>query len=75
MKTITVREARDEMARLEEILAREGEVVLTRRGRPIARILPVHGRRAIASRASLRQQTPRVRRPSEDLIRADRDDR
>ena len=40
MKEITVREMRAALPRLDELLAREGELVITRRGKPIARLLP-----------------------------------
>jgi antitoxin (DNA-binding transcriptional repressor) of toxin-antitoxin stability system len=75
VKTLTIREARDQMARIEQILAREGEVLLTRRGQPIARILPLTGGRAIPSRAALRRQMTRVKRPSEEIVRDDREGR
>ena len=49
MKSISIREVRAELAQLDELLLREGEVVVTRRGRPIARLLPVRSQRAMPS--------------------------
>lgn len=40
MKTITVREIRLHWPRAEQALRREGELVVTRDGEPVARLLP-----------------------------------
>ncbi len=40
MKTITVREVRLHWPRAEQALRREGELVVTRDGKPVARLLP-----------------------------------
>ena len=40
MRSISVREMRAALPRLEQLLAEEGEVVITRNGRPVARVLP-----------------------------------
>lgn len=39
MKKLSIREVRKELAQLDELVSREGEVVVTRCGRPIARVL------------------------------------
>ena len=59
---------RSPVSHIEEIVAKEGEVVVTRRGRPLARILSVHPRRGIPSRAELRASMPKLEVPSEVLI-------
>ncbi|TPW17759.1 MAG: hypothetical protein FD130_534 [Halothiobacillaceae bacterium] len=41
MKNLNIREIRQELAHLDELLAREGEVILMRHGKPIARVLPI----------------------------------
>jgi len=74
MKRITVRETRQGLSRLEELLA-EGEVTITRRGKPVARLLPIGGARPIPSHKELRESMPRMRRGSEHLQREDRDAR
>lgn len=74
MKTLSIREAREQLTSIEELLAKESEVVLTRRGQPVARILPLSGPRRMPSHANLRSKMPRLT-PSEDLVRADRDER
>ena len=74
MKSITVRETRQGLSRLEELLA-EGEVTITRRGKPVARLLSVGGSRPIPSHKDLRDSIPRLRRGSERLQREERDAR
>jgi prevent-host-death family protein len=54
MKTLNIREVRSALSHLDELLRKEGEVVVTRRGKPLARILPVHAQRTIPSRSVTR---------------------
>src|SRR5260370_7370306 len=75
LKTLSIREMRSALSRIEEIVAEEGEVVVTRRGRPLARILPPRPRRGIPSRAEWRASMPKLKGPSEELIRQDRGQR
>ena len=73
LKTLSIREVRSALSHLDEVVAEAGEVVVTRRGRPLARILPARPRRRIPSRAQLRASMPRLKVPSEVLIRQDRE--
>lgn len=75
MRKISTREARAVLPRLDEVLAKEGELVVTRRGRPIARMLPVDEAEPRPSHADLRMRMRRVDSGSEALIRADREAR
>ena len=75
MRTLSVREARERLTDIDELIAKEGEILLTRRGHPIARIVPLSGSRHLPSRAILRSKMPRMRTPSEALVRAERDSR
>ncbi len=75
MKTLSIREMRSALSHIEELVAKEGELVVTRRGRPLARILPARPRRGIPSRAGLRALMPKLKVPSEVLIREDREQR
>ncbi len=75
MRRVSIREARERLTSIDELLAKEGEIVLTRRGRPIARLLPLTGQRRLPSRANLRRKMAPVSTPSEALVRADRDAR
>ena len=75
MRTISVREMRTVLPRLERLLEAEGEIVITRRGQPVARILPTAPAGGIPSRAALRRRMRRVDLGSEAFIREDRDAR
>jgi prevent-host-death family protein len=75
VKTLNIREMRQAWSCIDEIVAKEGEIVVTRRGRPVARVLPVRPRRRLPSNAALRASMPRMKTPSEILIREDRDAR
>jgi prevent-host-death family protein len=75
LRTLSIREVRSALSRLDEVVAEAGEVVVTRRGRPLARILPVRPARGIPSRKELRAAMPRLRVSSEILVRRDRDGR
>jgi len=76
MGEISIREMRRLLASLEERLEKEGEIMLPRRGKPIARILPV--RKAAPRRpshADLRAAMKRSETGSEAYVREDRDAR
>jgi antitoxin (DNA-binding transcriptional repressor) of toxin-antitoxin stability system len=75
MKTINVRELRNEIPRLRELLAEEHELLLVSNGEPVARILPTPPRRPVPSLAEHRAGMPMVKVPSEVLIREERDRR
>jgi len=78
MQTVSVAEAK---ARLSEILTEVehgGEVVITRRGKPIARVSRVQRRREpidFATMDALRARQPLAKESSVDLIRKMRDER
>lgn len=75
MRSLSVREMRAALPRLEQLLAEEGEIVITRNGKPVARILPTRSHVPIPSHADLRSRMPRLEVGSEVLIRQDRDER
>lgn len=75
MKSLSIREVRKELAQLDELVSREGEVVVTRHGQPIARLLPLRSTRPMPSHADLRASMPRLRSGSEKHVRAERDER
>jgi len=75
MKTLNVREAREAIGRLDDLLSQEGEITITRHGRAIARVVPVGRKRTVPSNRDLRASLPRMRVGSEILIRKDRDGR
>ena len=75
MKKLSIREVRRELAQLDQLVSREGEVVVTRRGQPIARLLPLRSKRIMPSHADLRAGMPRLKKGSEKLVRAERNER
>jgi prevent-host-death family protein len=74
MTMINVRDARENLSRLLDAVAAGEEVVITRRGRPIARLVPA-GETAVVfrSRAALREALPPMRRPAAAEVRAGRE--
>lgn len=74
MKNINIRELRASLGRLDELVERHGELAVTRRGKVIARVVPLGGRRAMPSHAELRAALPRLS-SSAGLIREERDQR
>ena len=74
MKTLSIREMRASLAQLDKLVNAERELVVTRHGKAIARIVPVEARRQMTPRANLRRSMPQVS-ASEDLVRQDRDGR
>jgi prevent-host-death family protein len=75
MRSISVREIRSALPRLEHLLAEEGELLITRNGKPVARVLPSALEGRIPSKAELRRKMRRLEGGSEVLIREDRDAR
>jgi len=75
MKTLNVRDARKSMTNIDKILEKEGEITITRRGEPIARLSPMGRRKGIPSHRSLRESIARQKVQSETLVREDRDGR
>jgi antitoxin (DNA-binding transcriptional repressor) of toxin-antitoxin stability system len=75
MKRLSIREVRAALKNLEELLEKEGEVLILRRGRAIARLLPVHSAKAMPSHAALRASMRPLKTGSERAIRADRQER
>ena len=74
--TATIRQVRELLPRLEEALQDAGEIVVTRHGQAIARLVPLHPvRPKRSSNADLRAKMPYQAIPSEVLIRQDRDER
>lgn len=75
VKELNIREMRASLGQLDALIATEGELVIRRRGEPIARVLPITSQRRLPSHADLRQRMPLLQAPSADLIRNERDER
>ena len=75
MREFSIREMRENLGSLDRLVQTEGELIVTRRGIPIARVLPVKGSNPRPSHAELRSAMPKLKTPSETLVRNDRDRR
>ena len=67
MKKLNIREMRARLGKFAELVAAEGELLISRRGEPIARRRPDH--------VELRERMPLLGSSSADLIRDERDER
>ena len=74
MKRLSIRETRRALSHLDMILAAEGEITVIKRGKEVARIVPIDRRVAIPSHRDLRAKMPIMTESSEKLIRDDRDE-
>jgi prevent-host-death family protein len=70
---MSIRELRAALPAIAQIVEEEGDIVLTRHGRPLARVVPLEPRRNAPSHADLRAGMGRMGVPSEHLVRADRE--
>ncbi len=75
MRKLSIRDARQALSQLDRLLAGEEEVIITRHGRPVAKLVGVQQRRPIPSHRDLRHSMPLMREGSETIIREDRDAR
>ncbi|OGW52295.1 MAG: hypothetical protein A2Y81_04325 [Nitrospirae bacterium RBG_13_43_8] len=75
MKKLSIREARQSLSHLDRLLAVEEEVMITRRGDPIAKVVQVGRKRPIPSHRDLRDGMKRMHKGSETVLRKDRDER
>ena len=73
LKELTVREVRANIGRLDELVEEAGEIIIGRRGRPIARLLPMTGQRQRPDHADLRHRMAKLATPSADF--SERDER
>ncbi len=74
MRRISIREIRSALSQVEELLENEGEVIITRHGKPVARMLPVDRARPVPTRRDLRESMQPLPLQSEDLVRRERDE-
>ena len=75
MKKLTIRELRQSLSRLDQLLSVEEEIMITRRGDPVAKVVQVGRKRPIPSHRDLRDGMKQMRKGSETLLRKDRDER
>jgi prevent-host-death family protein len=75
MKTVSAREMRTTWPKIEKLLAKHGEIVVTRRGKEIARVVPARQSIDFAAHEALRRSMRFQETPSEVLIGEDREAR
>lgn len=72
---ISIRDMRNQLGRLDALIAEEHELIVTRHNKPVARILPITGEKTRPSHKDLRNRLPRQETGSEVLQRQDREER
>lgn len=75
MHKLSIREIRSSLGQLDHLLDKDGELVITRHGKAIARILPIRRQKQRPSHSDLRSRTLYLNTGSEILIRSERDER
>jgi prevent-host-death family protein len=75
MRTAGVREARQALSRLLEDVQKGREVVITDRGRPVARLVPVRPGRPFPDLREVRLRTGEIHPPLSRAVLEDREDR
>lgn len=75
MRELSIREFRASIGHLNQLAEQLGEIIVTNRGRPILRILPIHAKINRPHHRDLRQKTSLLKTSSAQLIREDRDER
>jgi prevent-host-death family protein len=75
MQTLSVREMRNQLGKLDELLSQEQEILITRHNTPVARILPITRKKKRPDHKSLRECLPYQDVTSETLQRMDREER
>ena len=75
MQQLSVREMRQSIGKLDQLVKHAGEIIVTRNGKAIARVLPIKGSRPRPSHSDLRRSLPKSESDAASLIRADRDER
>jgi prevent-host-death family protein len=73
MREMSIRQLREALPHLEEIVDREGQLVVTRHGRPLAKVVGLNPSHRAPSHAELRASIDRMTVGSETLVRQDRD--
>ncbi len=75
MKTLNIRQFRASVGQLDQLVEKTGEVIITRNGKPILRVLPVHGKHVRPDHEDLRSKMPLLKTPSSTYVRQERDER
>lgn len=70
MRSVNVTEMREQLAKLLDAVAAGEEVVILRRDRPVARLVPIEGTMApFVDRSALHDEIPPMTAPVEQIVR------
>ncbi len=72
-RQISIRELREALPAIEQLVEREGELVITRHGRPLAKVVSLQPGRRMPTHDDLRASIGTGPVGSEQLIREERD--
>lgn len=75
MHTAGIREARQQLSQLLDMVRKGREVVITERGRPVARLAPVEPARGFPDLSAVRRSVAPLHPPLSQTVLDDRDDR
>ena len=75
MQILSIREVREALGRLEDLLGTTNEIIVTKHGEPIAGIIPMKGKRVRPTHDELHSLTKKLSVSSEKLLRDERDER
>jgi antitoxin (DNA-binding transcriptional repressor) of toxin-antitoxin stability system len=75
MQYLNIREMRNILGKLDQMVEEQQELIITRNKQEIARILPIQPRKQRPTHAQLRQLTQAGTISSAELIRLDRNER
>ncbi|MES9856241.1 MAG: type II toxin-antitoxin system Phd/YefM family antitoxin [Sedimenticola sp.] len=75
MQTLSIREMRNQLGKLDSLISEEHELIITRHNKPVARVLPIKEKVLRPSHKALRDALPYQDVSSELLQRADREER
>ena len=73
MRSLSIRELREALPSIAQMVESEGEVLLTRHGRPLVKLVRLQPALTAPSHADLRATMPRMTVSSDELVRADRE--
>ena len=75
MQTLNIRDMRNALGHLETLVNASGELIITRHGEAIARVLPIQGKRSRPTHKELHALTKKLSTSSEKILRDMRDER
>ncbi|WP_411727393.1 type II toxin-antitoxin system Phd/YefM family antitoxin [Methyloglobulus sp.] len=75
MQHLNIREMRNILGKLDQLVEEQQELIITRNKQEIARVLPMQPKKKRPTHAQLRQSTQNSSVSATELIRLDRDER